>query len=77
MPTINTLRKSLSKNKKLRAMVFAKTHGTCWYCGIPFEQSRHGPEIDHVIPLARGGDNHIDNLVPCCYLCNAKKGART
>jgi 5-methylcytosine-specific restriction endonuclease McrA len=75
MPTINTLRKQLH-NKNLRAKVFAKTDGTCWYCEARFADDYHPPEIDHVYPISLGGTNEIDNLVPCCYLCNTRKGNR-
>lgn len=43
----------------------------CAYCGT------HGRvEQDHVIPVSRGGAHTIKNVVPCCRLCNAKKGIR-
>ena len=29
---------------------------------------------DHLIPVARGGDNRLENLVTACYRCNAQKG---
>ena len=32
---------------------------------------------DHRIPLARGGSNSIDNIVPACAPCNLRKGTRT
>ncbi len=44
--------------------------GLCAYCDRPATQ------IDHVIPLARGGTNYIDNLAPACQPCNASKGDR-
>lgn len=30
--------------------------------------------IDHVVPLSRGGSNHLGNLAVCCYQCNQLKG---
>jgi hypothetical protein len=32
--------------------------------------------LDHVIPLAAGGESTIDNLCLCCYRCNEFKGAK-
>lgn len=32
--------------------------------------------FDHVIPLARGGAHHADNIKPAHALCNMRKGAR-
>lgn len=43
---------------------------TCTYCDAP------ATTVDHVIPLARGGDNYEGNLVPACRPCNSSKGAR-
>jgi hypothetical protein len=44
--------------------------GPCVYCGAPAEH------VDHVRPLARGGPEHPDNLVPACADCNLGKGSR-
>lgn len=60
----------------IRAIVWEKSGGHCWYCGIqtnPFADFC----VDHFIPLALGGSNQTTNLVPCCVACNAVKGGRT
>lgn len=44
----------------------------CAYCGGP------GPlEADHRVPLARGGTNFIDNILPACRSCNGRKHKMT
>lgn len=43
----------------------------CHYCG------RLATEIDHMLPVARGGIGERSNLVPCCRRCNARKGDMT
>lgn len=45
----------------------------CAYCG----QAGEGLTPDHVIPLSRGGNNSLSNIVPACGPCNYHKGART
>ena len=67
-----TKRKTISK--KIRFEVFKRDSFTCQYCG------RMAPdvvlEIDHINPIANGGDNEIMNLVTSCYDCNRGKGKR-
>lgn len=68
-----TKRKSISKS--IRFEVFKRDRFTCVYCGAT------APDvtltIDHVHPVAKGGDNDILNLVTCCWECNAGKSDRT
>lgn len=55
-----------------RKQVFAKTNGHCAYCGTPL--SFKEMEVDHVIPLALGGADSLENWVPACHVCNQFKG---
>jgi len=34
------------------------------------------PCIDHVVPVSRGGPEHIDNYVLACKSCNSRKRDR-
>lgn len=39
----------------------------CFYCGSKFDQ------IDHYIPLSRGGSHTLENVRPSCEHCNLTK----
>lgn len=40
----------------------------CIYCG-----SKDNLTADHVIPIAKGGHDSLDNILPCCFSCNSSK----
>jgi hypothetical protein len=65
-------RKAISK--KLRFEVFKRDSFTCQYCG------RAAPDVvlhvDHINPVAGGGESDILNLITSCLDCNLGKGAR-
>lgn len=44
----------------------------CTYCGQEFTADRL-PEPDHVVPVKLGGPRSVDNIVPSCRSCNARK----
>jgi len=44
---------------------------TCSYCDAPITAKTSIG--DHVIPLSKGGDHMMDNLVPACLSCNSSK----
>jgi 5-methylcytosine-specific restriction endonuclease McrA len=52
----------------------AEQRGRCVYCGKSLKRRYH---IDHIEPLARGGDNSRYNLQLTCPSCNLKKGAKS
>lgn len=49
---------------------YAAQGGRCWWCGTGLNGAY---QIDHVVPLAKGGSNHADNLVCACAPCNRSK----
>jgi 5-methylcytosine-specific restriction endonuclease McrA len=42
--------------------------GRCAYCGAPAVL-----EPDHRVALSQGGSNRIENILPACHRCNARK----
>lgn len=66
------MRKPIKQSK--RFAVFSRDNYTCQYCG------KKAPnvtlEIDHKIPVSKGGNNAIENLVTSCFDCNRGKGAK-
>ena len=43
----------------------------CAYCGCTGDL-----EIEHVIPISKGGGHHLGNIVPACHECNNSKRSR-
>lgn len=65
-------RKPISKS--VRFEVFKRDNFTCQYCGgVSPNVVLH---VDHINPVAGGGDNDILNLVTACVDCNLGKGAK-
>jgi len=48
-----------------------------WFGGMCLACGSSSLTIDHVVPLAQGGSNGIENLQPLCGSCNASKNDRT
>lgn len=61
-------------SKKTRFDVFKRDGFKCQYCGaVPPDAILH---VDHIVPVAGGGDNDPDNLVTACAACNGGKSDR-
>jgi 5-methylcytosine-specific restriction endonuclease McrA len=50
--------------------LFEEYRGFCAYCPA------RATTIDHVVPLAEGGEHMKDNCVPACSFCNSSKKNR-
>ena len=57
--------------RKLRHKVFQRDGYRCRECGASKDET--SLEIDHIVPVARGGTNDIDNLQTLCRECNRMK----
>lgn len=59
---------------RVRFEVLKRDRFTCQYCG------KHPPdvllEVDHVLPVAAGGNNEAENLTTACSECNGGKSDR-
>lgn len=61
-------------SKRLRFEVFKRDNFTCQYCGA--QPPKVILEVDHIHPVAEGGDCEQENLITACDKCNRGKGKR-
>lgn len=57
---------------RLRFQIYARDHNRCRRCG----RYSDNLEIDHIVPIAKGGKSTPDNLQSLCPKCNKEKGTR-
>lgn len=57
-------------SNKMRFAVYRRDHYRCVKCG----RKTADLEIDHIIPIAKGGKTEFNNLQTLCHSCNVKKG---
>ena len=62
-------RKGLSTRK--RFAILTRDKFKCGYCGAP--PTRYELEVDHIVPVAEGGNDSNENLITACWRCNAGK----
>lgn len=61
----------------LREKIKIRDNYTCQSCGISAHREKHLLlEIDHMIPLSKGGETTEANLQTLCWKCNRTKGAK-
>ncbi|MDO4271882.1 MAG: HNH endonuclease signature motif containing protein [Candidatus Saccharibacteria bacterium] len=63
--------------KALRQMILQRDDYTCKNCGVSSKTEKHLLlEIDHIMPIAKGGITTESNLQTLCWKCNRSKGAK-
>lgn len=60
---------------RLRHEVFKRDNYRCRECGATNKETTL--EIDHIVPVAKGGNNDLSNLQTLCKTCNRAKHTRT
>ena len=60
--------------RKRKHELYGAQEGHCTGCGVHFPF--RNLTIDHVLPKAKGGTDHIENLQLLCQACNSTKGTR-
>jgi hypothetical protein len=56
--------------------VAARASYRCEYCRAPQALLGYRLEIEHIMPLSRGGETTPDNIALACRGCNLYKGTR-
>lgn len=62
--------------------VFERDGWRCQFCGIYTPASERGklqpnsPEMDHIIPISKGGAHTYENIQTACRSCNQIKGSK-
>lgn len=56
---------------RMRFAIYERDHYRCKKCG----RKTNDLEVDHIIPIAKGGKSTFDNLQTLCHRCNYRKGS--
>lgn len=60
----------------LRKLVIRRANNRCEYCQLSQEGQEATFHIDHIVPIAVGGQTSLENLALACVSCSLKKGAK-
>lgn len=62
--------------QRIRKM-FLASHPVCEDpYGVHVGQVIPATDVDHIVPLSRGGTHRVDNLQALCHACHSRKTAR-
>ena len=63
---------------KLRGSIKARDNHACCYCAVSLAAEPHLLlEVDHIVPVSRGGLSIPENLQTLCWRCNRSKSNKT
>ena len=81
-----TRKKETKSERGISKLSLKQKHGTkCYYCGkemdfkvgVGRKFNRDMATIEHLIPLAKGGEHTFENTVLACRYCNLSKSAKS
>jgi hypothetical protein len=58
---------------EIRRQVRRRANFACEFCGVSEANAGSELTVDHFQPIAKGGDDDLDNLIYCCPRCNQHK----
>jgi hypothetical protein len=61
-------------SKKIRFEIFKRDGFKCQYCNA--SPPNVTLEVDHIVPISKGGTNQEENLITACFDCNRGKSNR-
>ena len=61
----------------LQQQVRTRAHYLCEYCHTSEQWQYVQFTIDHILPIAQGGTDTLDNLALACFYCNRRKTDKT
>ncbi len=62
-----------SRSPMFRLKVFEDAGGACHICGLKIRHGEGGWDVEHVIPLAMGGEDAAANMKPAHKDCHSAK----
>lgn len=70
---IQKIQRNRNISLSTRTDIFERDNYTCQICGKNKHDDGVKLEIDHIIPVSRGGSDNINNLQTLCFECNRGK----
>lgn len=67
-------RKTRATTTARRREIWVRDQGCCYICQKPVGPKEF--ELDHLIPVSRGGNSNPENLAVSCRFCNRSRGNR-